>query len=306
MVAQIANGEAGSLTRSKLNTILAGDAARRVWGVKLSEASPFEAIWLTESELRDIIGVFGTDARGLVPSPGTPTGSRVLYDTGWAEASASIVDGVDDDLPHPTTSPYLVTSVFNEHRFFTNASDHFVHFPPGLSFEPAAHGRLTAPPNNTLSIRASTGVSISGVAGNGSTTIWTVPAAGTVEWVVYANNTIEMYGDTTAELLLTGPLNLATQTIYPGAPVFHAGTRPYFAEDSGKCFNIHTTAGTQSIPAGLPSGWEVTILNNTSGSFIIDGPGALTVTLTSGQVCNVKYWSGTTIKVAVGDTVGIN
>lgn len=308
MVAQIANAEAGSSVRSKLNAVLASTVGRRVWGVKLAEASPFEAVWLTETELRDIIGVFGTDTRGLVPTPGTPTGTRVLYDTGWAEASASVVDAVDDATAYPTGAAYTVTSVFNQHRFFVNAANHFVQFPLGLSEEPAAHGRFTAPVANTLTLRrvAGFGVQFNRVhASDGFT--WVVPAGGTVEWLVSGPGQIELAGDSTAELALVGPLNLASNKIIPGAPIsVTTGTRSYNADDSGKCFRIDTTAGTQTIPSGLPSGWEITILNNTGSPVTIDGPGGNNPTLASGQVCNIKYWSTTTIKIVIGDTVGIN
>jgi hypothetical protein len=235
-----------------------------------------------------------------------------LPSTGGGTGTGSGLDPIDDAGNYSTTPYTIAASTFNIHRFFTGGQNQNIHFPQNLSVTPAAHGRLTAPSANTLSIRAATGVSINGVAGNGTTSpiagtiIWTVPAAGTVEWVVRAPNTIEILGDTTAELALTGPLNLVSHKIIPGAPVaVTTGTRTYGADDSGKCFVIQTTAGTQTIPAGLLSGWEVTILNNTASSVTIAGPGGNT-TVTTGQVCNVKYWSGTTIKVTVGNTVGIN
>lgn len=293
MVAQIANNEAGSSVRIKLNTILAGDAARRVWGVRLTESSPFEAVWLTEAELRDIIGLFGTNARGLVPDPGTPTGSRVLYDTGWGEASASIVDAEDDATAYPTGSPYIVTSVFNQHRFFTNAVDHFVQFPSGLSVNPAAHGRLTAPPLNTLSIRAVTGVTISGQAGNGLDTLWTVPAAGTVEWVVYANNTVEMYGDSTFELALNGPLYANGFEIYGVYSPFQSTSGAQDTASSGRSWSLTGNVTAVRIVNGWwgyyrASGGSRTITPGSGTCVKSDGTTQATVTLGSGMRCIVR------------------
>lgn len=119
------------------------------------------------------------------------------------------------------------------------------------------------------------------------------------EWDVYGLPT----GVTTK---LSGPLDLASQTIIPGAPVQVTTGRTYATTDSGKSFRVDTPGGTQTILAGMGTGWRVTILNNTGSPVTIDGPGGTNVTLASGEVCEVMFWSSTTIKVARGVTVGIN
>lgn len=108
---------------------------------------------------------------------------------------------------------------------------------------------------------------------------------------------------------LSGGLDLNAQTIIPGAPIAVTAARTYLTTDSGKNFRVDfpaTTTSTQTINAGMGAGWRVTILNNTAGTIPIDGPGSTNVTLASGEVCEIMFWSTTTIKVARGVTVGIN
>ena len=135
-----------------------------------------------------------------------------LDSVGAGHLDAGFTEPVEDAGDY-SSMPFTIADAYNVHRFFTGAQNHIVEFPAGVSADPAAHGKLTSPPANTLTLRraAGSGVSINGVASD--VFIWVVPASGTVEWEVRATNTIELRGDTTAEQLLAGPLDANDQTI---------------------------------------------------------------------------------------------
>ena len=100
---------------------------------------------------------------------------------------------------------------------------------------------------------------------------------------------------------LGGTFSLNARTIVPGAPIT-TGAKTYAAGDSGKTFVV-TTAGTQTIPAGLGAGWTVDIWNDTVSNVTIAG--ATNATLAAGQVATVKFLTATKVRVALGDTAVI-
>ena len=108
-----------------------------------------------------------------------------------------------------------------------------------------------------------------------------------------------------AETTLVGPIDLNAQTIIPGAPVQVAGARTYAAGDSGKTFAV-TEAGTQTIPVGLPAGWEVTIWNQSGSAFNITR--TTSVSLAAQEVATVKVVvaSPYAVRVAKGATTQIS
>jgi hypothetical protein len=176
--------------------------------------------------------------------------------------AAGFLDPIEDAGNH-SLAPFTVADAYSTHRFFTDAHDHIIQFPAGLSVDPATHGRFTAPPGNTLALRrvAGSGVSINGVASDGFT--WVVPASGTVEWLVRASNTIELRGDTTAEQLLVGPLDANDQSI----------ERPHLIDVA----EGYTDAGSRSAAASFDyqaGGWQKCVAIGNITSVAVTNPPA--------------------------------
>ena len=176
--------------------------------------------------------------------------------------AAGFLDPIEDAGNH-SLAPFTVAEAYSTHRFFTDAHDHIIQFPAGLSVDPATHGRFTAPPGNTLALRrvGGSGVSINGVASDGFT--WVVPASGTVEWLVRASNTIELRGDTTAEQLLVGPLDANDQSI----------ERPHLIDVA----EGYTDAGSRSAAASFDyqaGGWQKCVAIGNITSVAVTNPPA--------------------------------
>jgi hypothetical protein len=219
-----------------------------------------------------------------------------------------------EDSGDYSASPFTVADAYSIHRFFTGAQDHIIEFPAGLSADPAAHGRFTAPPANTLTLRrvAGSGVSINGVADDGFA--WVVPASGTVEWQVRATNTIELRGDTTAEQFLVGPLDCNGQSVFgyrnrkygalSGAQTLNAAN----FEAGSKLVNTGPAA-TYTVPSRLSSSdtsatEELKVRNGGSGAITWSASGVTllgdTGTLAAGETAVLEWeHDGSTERVEI-------
>ncbi len=247
----------------------------------------------------------------------TDAGALAGLDTvGPSQVEAGFIDPVEDPDDYSAT-PFTVADVYGVHRFFTSAQNHIVEFPAGLAADPAAHGKFTPPPANTLTLRraAGSGVSINGVASDAYT--WVVPAGGTVEWQVRATNTIELRGDTTAEQLLAGSID------GNGQRIFGYRNRKYGALSGAQTLSaanfeagsklVHTGgAATYTVPSRLAAGdtmstEELKVRNGGSGAITWSASGVTLVgdtgPLAAGETAVLEWeHDGTTERVEIRGT----
>lgn len=122
-----------------------------------------------------------------------------------------------EDTNDYSSSPYTVTSVVNQYRWFSDAHDHIIEFPSGLATAPAARGEFEAPAANTLTIQrvAGSGVSINNVASDGFA--WVVPAGGRVTWKVKDTNTIRLDGDFAGAITVPGATTFEDNVLLEGS-----------------------------------------------------------------------------------------